>query len=293
MSTQLRLLLMTCALSVLVPGNHLWLNHAPGRPALGMAPFLRTISTSSDDPARTAQSARLRASRRARQIICPEVARTVLQAPAYGGLVILRNVLEPNILKQMETEADLWCCEGRMHSTGQAERVRSDSTCTVDPRDAAHAGSFGLCYGVSLLRAACGMLNQHLPEASSSLTPQRSQLSCYDGKGSHYCRHFDAWPRGNQSEKPTMVELRRVTMILYLQSHWKPEWGGAFRGHSGFLSGGQTSPRQIDILPDSGALVLFRSRDLLHEVRPSRHRRFALTTWCQKTVQETSALPKA
>jgi len=84
--------------------------------------------------------------------------------------------------------------------------------------------------------------------------------------GSFYLRHLDAFQQGN---------LRTLTAILYLNSRWHAEDGGALRlyldakpGH-GF----------IDVEPHSGRLVTFLSEKFPHEVLVTRRERSSITTW--------------
>mmetsp|Transcript_52189 Transcript_52189/g.121824 ORF Transcript_52189/g.121824 Transcript_52189/m.121824 type:complete len:81 (+) Transcript_52189:45-287(+) len=51
------------------------------------------------------------------------------------------------------------------------------------------------------------------------------------------------------------------------------------------LEQGATMPKEDeveeDIAPEGGRLVLFRSRDVPHEVLPTKRKRFAVTLWLQ------------
>lgn len=88
------------------------------------------------------------------------------------------------------------------------------------------------------------------------------QLAIFAGDGQHYVAHRDTFARD---------PARRATVILYLNVAWEPSHGGCLRVHP--PSGTR------DIEPVGGRLVLFRSDLLLHEVRPSYHRRYASTAW--------------
>merc|ERR1712039_649591 len=103
-----------------------------------------------------------------------------------------------------------------------------------------------------------------------------------------YTPHQDSWPTSSLEDQlstdvPEFVRrelsARRFTAILYLQSKWNKLWGGAFRAYDLRHESGGEFGEYLDVEPGCGTLLLFRSRDLLHEVLPTTHRRFALTMW--------------
>eukprot|EP00434_Breviolum_minutum_P026044 symbB.v1.2.023022.t1/scaffold2016.1/size116345/7 len=68
--------------------------------------------------------------------------------------------------------------------------------------------------------------------------------------------------------------------MRYLQDDWSQELGGAFRAHAVRPKTDQPNTDDyIDVLPDGGSLVMFRS-DMPHEVLPTFGQRFALSMWC-------------
>lgn len=77
----------------------------------------------------------------------------------------------------------------------------------------------------------------------------------------------------------SQFESRFFTVILYLQDGWDPEWGGAFRAYRGQQPG--SAEGHVDVDPEGGALMLFRSNDLLHEVLPVARRRFSLSMFVE------------
>ncbi len=79
--------------------------------------------------------------------------------------------------------------------------------------------------------------------------------------GTHYARHFDAFPGQDN---------RRVTAIVYLNPRWTPPDGGLLRLHL-------TPP--LDVQPKSDRLVVFRSEVVEHEVLEAHADRWALTAW--------------
>ena len=99
-------------------------------------------------------------------------------------------------------------------------------------------------------------------------------ITCYTGitgyefhytiyeTGSFYKKHFDQF-RNNDS--------RKYSMIMYLNTDWLKEDGGALCIH-------HTNSLQ-HILPDSGKLVFFKSNELLHEVLVATRTRMSITGW--------------
>lgn len=102
---------------------------------------------------------------------------------------------------------------------------------------------------------------------------RRLQLGAFDLElhwalyppGAAYARHVDQ-PRGS--------DARVVSLVLYLNEGWRAADGGALRLYA---AGGA-----IDVLPEAGTLVAFRSEGLPHEVLPARRERLALTGWLRR-----------
>lgn len=128
----------------------------------------------------------------------------------------------------------------------------------------------------------------------------------YDGRGACYAQHRDnEWQRLLQSREPrkgarsrrareatsrgAWMNFREVTMLAYVnlpgeftEDEEGRRSGGRLRCYvdtkRGDLSG-FTAQEQLDVAPLGGRAVIFRSRELLHEVLPSFARRYCLTLW--------------
>ncbi|KDO24298.1 hypothetical protein SPRG_09935 [Saprolegnia parasitica CBS 223.65] len=92
-----------------------------------------------------------------------------------------------------------------------------------------------------------------------------TQFAIFPGNGARFVPHVD-------TPTPTTTKpSRRLTCLYYLNPHWVPDHGGALRLH--------LANNVVDIAPTLDTLVLFRSADVRHEVRPAFADRLALTIW--------------
>jgi SM-20-related protein len=89
--------------------------------------------------------------------------------------------------------------------------------------------------------------------------------------GTFYKPHLDCHRGGS---------ARLVSAIVYLNDRWTAEDGGQLRLYTDPEAG--VSGPALDIFPEAGKLVLFRSADFWHEVLPARRERFSLTGWFRK-----------
>jgi SM-20-related protein len=85
--------------------------------------------------------------------------------------------------------------------------------------------------------------------------------------GTFYKRHLDQFKSDDH---------RKISIIAYLNPSWMDEDGGQLRMH---LPAGA-----VDILPEAGRLVCFRSDLIEHEVLPSRKERLSLTGWIKDSL---------
>ena len=123
------------------------------------------------------------------------------------------------------------------------------------------------------------------PTETGLLVPRVGQLALYDGIGRPddkepgYVTHLDNCATvGDEGEN-----YRELTAILYLNQQPNHSSGGAFRC---FPDKGSF----VDIVPRAGRLVVFHSRELLHEVTPVvGWRRLALSVWILKDSRAVAA----
>lgn len=86
--------------------------------------------------------------------------------------------------------------------------------------------------------------------------------------GSFYKKHLDSFSRENQ---------RKFSIITYLNEKWEREDGGELVLYP-------LGKEPITILPEFGKTVVFRSEEILHEVKPTNKTRYSITGWLKKTV---------
>lgn len=144
-------------------------------------------------------------------------------------------------------------------------------------------------YVVSLIRALEPHVSDSFPEARLSSTLASNKLAVCLGDSSSYDRHFDS--TGSD-------DLRKLTVLYYMNPNWTPELGGQFRiYHSesngigenrgsddrGTVEGGVLDC--TDIEPKGDRLLVFWSDRVEHSVLPSfapkgaQDHRYALTVW--------------
>jgi len=94
-------------------------------------------------------------------------------------------------------------------------------------------------------------------------------LARYD-PGGYYKPHVDT----------VNSDGRILTVIYYLNRQWDNSNGGQLCMYPNSLQTDRLLPApSAEIFPEEDSIVIFRADKVLHEVRPSRARRFALTQW--------------
>ena len=199
------------------------------------------------------------------------------------GLVVVDGVLPLSWATSVQMEVEALEISGRMAAT-QQERygVRQDKVCWLTSNSAPPNCGLALAY----LGTVASALNKQL--GLSLLAPEAAMATCYDGEGSHFIVHRDntcdaaAAASWAGAVEEGCINAREATAILYANCDWKPEHGGELRCHIGADSDdatGETARSQRDVAPIACRLVVFKSRELLHEVLPSYKRRVAISLW--------------
>ncbi len=86
-------------------------------------------------------------------------------------------------------------------------------------------------------------------------------------KGTYYKRHLDQFKKDDN---------RVLTFICYLNFDWRKGDGGDLRLYTNQKN---TDAQYIDILPEAGRFVCFKSDVLEHEVLVTNKTRYSLTGW--------------
>merc|ERR1740129_2734681 len=95
--------------------------------------------------------------------------------------------------------------------------------------------------------------------------------------------------RSSQEPEGAWMNFRELTMLAYVnlpdafgEDEAGRQAGGRLRCYVATKRGdlsGATAREHLDLAPRGGRAVIFRSRELLHEVLPSFARRYCLTLW--------------
>lgn len=250
-------------------------------------PFNSCGNACSGSRVKSIAEAELEALAQARKLVTREVAADLHNSrDSFGGLVVIRNAIPQKLLSMMRREAEAMLKTGVFNSTGH--EYRDDSVCYLGPEDAVREDRLGISYGLQFISSVLNEINQQRPPKAPLLQAWTSQLACFDNSKVGYSAHKDQrtfslplaqilnlFSDESQQARDRLIERRYCTAILYLQEVWKAEWGGSLRAHAE-----PPSTDYVDVIPEGGTLVIFRSGDLMHEVLPTARRRIALTMWC-------------
>ncbi|MEN8693493.1 MAG: 2OG-Fe(II) oxygenase [Akkermansiaceae bacterium] len=138
--------------------------------------------------------------------------------------------------------------------------IRSDSIFWLEPDDDAPAASSWL-EGMNTL---CEHFRRQL---FLPLSSYEGHLARYPASG-FYKAHLD-------QHAGTLA--RQITIMIYLNQDWEQPDGGELRLFTD-VKKGPNGPF-VEVMPQAGTLVIFRSADFWHEVLPSRRARLSLTGW--------------
>ena len=195
------------------------------------------------------------------------------QALVEPGYAVMADFLSPALALTLAAEAQAHWRAGAFRPAGvgradgwvQRPDIRSDEVFWVEGDDLSPA----LATTLGRFHALKQHLNQTL---FAGLEDFEVHLARY-GRGAFYARHID------QFEDTTR---RAISVVLYLNHQWRPQDGGALRLWT-TPAPGRTPPSPktsfIEVWPEAGTLVVFRSADFWHEVRGARRTRLSLTGW--------------
>lgn len=148
---------------------------------------------------------------------------------------------------------------GHLRDFRQDDQVRGDSILWIEPEQFQEVQT----YFLPPINQFVTYLNQR---CFLSLQGYEMHYAVYP-EGSFYTRHLDQLSDNSN---------RILTFICYLNQNWTSDDGGALRIYLNSSLGDETF---IDVLPEAGRLVCFKSNLLEHEVLPTKRERFSLTGW--------------
>ncbi len=192
----------------------------------------------------------------------------IWNALAEQGWAISRDFLPMSAIEALAEEARQLLLAGRFSQAGVgrgSERrvrddVRGDRILWLDENELTPAQS-RYWSEIEALRFA---LNREL---FLGLVSFESHYAIYP-PGAFYRKHVDRFSNSDE---------RVISCSLYLNSDWKEEDGGELRLYVG--------DQQVEVLPQAGTFVIFRSDNVPHEVASANRDRFSLTGWFRRRAK--------
>jgi SM-20-related protein len=187
---------------------------------------------------------------------------------ADRGFASVPGLLRRDQLEALEAEAREGWQSGEFHRAGigrgaeERPEIRGDHVAWLDPENLSPAQRAYWDF-VDAFRREC---NRQL---YAGLADFEAHFAIYP-PGAFYRRHRDRF----QSEG-----RRTLSCLLYLNQDWLPEHGGALRLYPRDEDGQEV---QLDIRPEAGMFVVFRSDSLEHEVLVAHRERISLTGWLRR-----------
>ena len=210
------------------------------------------------------------------------------------GYVVLKGVLTADEVAAAHADVSTLLDNGTMRPNPQEEKWMNKRDDDIALIGVAHLGHKmpGLRRAIEMVRGVPHALQQWENCEADVEVPREVMLACYDGKVGRPAKHQPH--RDNAPIPGTAGEnTREITVLCYLNKEWEPEWGGQLRCHPNaeLTDPIGTNPSVVDVQPEGGTMVVFKSRTLLHEVLPSHRRRFAITQWNMKISAQSGAAP--
>lgn len=193
---------------------------------------------------------------------------SVIADLADRGFAVVPDVLRRDQLEELAREARQGFEEGEFHRAGvgrgaeERPEIRGDHVAWLDPAALTRAQQAYWDF-VDSLREAC---NRTL---YLGLADFEAHFAVYP-PGSFYRRHLDRFHSEGR---------RTLSCLLYLNFDWLPQDGGALRL---YLRDEEGQERPLDIQPEAGTFVVFRSDTLEHEVLVAHRERISLTGWLRR-----------
>ncbi len=195
----------------------------------------------------------------------------VVAGLADGGLVVVRDFLPAAAIAGLHAEALRREGAGLLAPAGTGRgdarivraEMRGDRIGWLDEADPAPAER-ELGIALEALRAAANR------ELTLGLWRYEGHYALY-APGTRYERHLDRFRDD---------DARVLSLVLYLNSAWRAEHGGALRVHD--------PDGARDIPPEGGTLVAFLADRFEHEVLPATRPRLAVTGWFRRRERDAT-----
>ncbi|KEP62763.1 UNVERIFIED_CONTAM: hypoxia- inducible factor prolyl hydroxylase (phd2), putative [Hammondia hammondi] len=200
------------------------------------------------------------------------------------GFAVQRGFLGEKMRQKIWKETELLEFDGRFNEvfSQSMHDLRSDYMCWMSSSDLDRETQQGLWQLFKAMQALPFELNK-----KASLCLQVSwvfQMAMFRADGAFYKKHIDA------GYDPALDNGRKITAIYYPNPpDWEAKDGGFLRIYprrrkdiqlqEGSAAGPADAKPVADIEPLGDTLVLFRSRDMPHEVLPCHRKRFAISLW--------------
>jgi SM-20-related protein len=211
-------------------------------------------------------------------------------------MVVIDNVLSDAELRAASAEMRSLLAGGHMRSTIQRKEIRSDVVCYLSEEhvapdtafDGTERGAIEHC--IRLLKGLALEI-EALDESRRLLVPAYCMAAVYEGGGAHYSKHWDNKHKRYQNWEEDGLWLalpeqrdRSLTAILYLNLDWDAaKDAGQLQCFPHATGSDETdvmaAGAAVEVSPVGGRLVLFESRDVLHQVLPTQRQRAAISLW--------------
>jgi SM-20-related protein len=147
---------------------------------------------------------------------------------------------------------------GRGAERVERSDIRRDRICWLDPTTCVSAEQ-SLFIKLEALRLA----------ANRTL-----QLGLFDFEG-HYAIYRPGEGYARHLDRFLDDDARVLSLVVYLNDRWRAEDGGALRLYP-------PNSETVDVIPEGGALAVFLSDRVPHEVLPANRPRFSIPGWFRR-----------
>lgn len=180
-----------------------------------------------------------------------------------SGHIVFQDLFRPEFIESIQHEIKSIRDLGGFTAAGigardtnrKAPEIRRDGTHWISSEER----SPPQCLLVDFLESVRGKINERL---FLGLWDWEGHYAIYP-PGAFYRKHLDRFSNDSR---------RAISVVLFFNSKWKPEEGGALRL---FTANDSFS----DIFPEAGTAVFFMSDQIPHEVLETHRERFSFAGW--------------